>query len=76
MFHIVEFTPSQANVRIDHLAELLIDAVEGGASIGFLPSLDYTGACEYWETVIAAMHEQTRVLIVALEGDLLQGASR
>lgn len=35
------------------LVDLLIDVVDNGASVGFLPPLDYATAADYWNTVIA-----------------------
>jgi len=47
------------------LSALLADAVESGASIGFLPPLAPGEADAYWRTVVAALREDTRVLLVA-----------
>ncbi len=38
--------------HIDQLSELLVQVVEDGASIGFLPPLKRSEAKEYWETVL------------------------
>jgi ribosomal protein S18 acetylase RimI-like enzyme len=38
--------------HIDQLSELLVQVVEDGASIGFLPPLKLSEAKEYWETVL------------------------
>jgi len=51
-----------------------MDAVESGASIGFLPPLGEDQALAYWQEVIAAMRHGRRVLLAAREGDLVQGA--
>ena len=37
----------------DELSELLIQVVEDGASIGFLPPLELTVATKYWENVLS-----------------------
>lgn len=69
--------PDQAEKNIDQLAGLLIDAVEGGASVGFLPPLGKEEALAYWREVITAMRQGRRVLLAALEGDagnLIQGS--
>ncbi len=68
------FTPEEAERQIGQLAALLIDAVDSGASVGFMPPLDESEAREYWERVIGAMREGTRALLVALDGDLIQGS--
>lgn len=56
------------------LEELLIDAVDSGASIGFLPPLRAAEAAEYWNSVMRAMEEGHRVLIAAVEDGKVQGA--
>jgi ribosomal protein S18 acetylase RimI-like enzyme len=47
------------------LSALLMDAVDGGASIGFLPPLGEGEAAAYWHTVAAALRDGSRVLLVA-----------
>src|SRR4029079_8403860 len=47
------------------LVESLREAVEDGASVGFLPPLGEEEAREYWEGVIGALREGSRVLLVA-----------
>ena len=49
----------------DALAALLTDAVDSGASIGFLPPLGPGEAAAYWDSVAAAIREGSRVLLVA-----------
>jgi acetyltransferase len=67
-------TSGEAERHIGPLADLLIDAVDSGASIGFMPPLNPGDAIEYWRSVIAALREGSRVLLVAIEGDLVQGS--
>lgn len=71
---VVSFTPEQAERGVEQLVALLIDAVDSGASVGFMPPLAQIEARNYWSSVVAAMREGTRVLLVALDGDLIQGA--
>jgi len=71
---IVAFTPEQAEAEIGQLSDLLMDAVDSGASVGFLPPLVRPAADAYWRSVIAAMLDGSRVLLVAMEGDVLQGS--
>ena len=71
---VVRFTPVQAEQEIGQLAALLVDAVESGASIGFMPPLGEAEALDYWRGVIAAMREGSRVLLVALDGGVIQGS--
>ena len=53
---------------------LIQDAVEDGASVGFLPPLSAADARAYWETVRAAVAGGARHLIVAEEGGRVLGA--
>jgi len=71
---ILGFTPEQAEAEITQLSDLLTDAVDGGASVGFMPPLLRTQADAYWLSVTAAMREGSRVLLVAMEGGALQGS--
>ena len=71
---IVALTSEQAGAAIDRLSDLLVDAVESGASVGFLLPVSREEAEVYWRSVIAAMREGTRVLLVAMDGDMLQGS--
>ncbi|WP_139364868.1 GNAT family N-acetyltransferase [Sutcliffiella halmapala] len=50
-----------AEEHINELTELLIQVVEGGASIGFLPPLDRSVAIEYWQNVL----KQDVILFIA-----------
>jgi ribosomal protein S18 acetylase RimI-like enzyme len=47
------------------LAVLLRDAVDGGASLGFLPPLDPTEASMYWKGAEAEMRAGRRIIVVA-----------
>jgi GNAT superfamily N-acetyltransferase len=71
---VVSFTPEQAEAEAGQLAELLIDAVDSGASIGFMPPLRESDALEYWSSVIAAMRDGSRILLAALDAGVIQGS--
>ena len=45
---IVVFTPKQIGEEIGQLVDLLIDAVDSGASIGFMPPITFDQALDYW----------------------------
>jgi GNAT superfamily N-acetyltransferase len=55
----------EAAVRIAELAEVLIDCVEGGASVGFMLPLAREKAKEFWRGVAAGVGRNERVLLVA-----------
>ena len=71
---IAGYTAEQAESDIEQLVDLLIDAVESGASIGFMPPILRSEACSYWQDVIGAMRTGRRVLLVAIDGDVIQGS--
>jgi len=71
---IVALTPERAESELLQLSSLLIDAVESGASIGFMPPVGEVEAGDYWRGVIACMRDSTRVLLAATEGDVIQGS--
>lgn len=56
------------------LTVLLRDAVDGGASLGFLPPLNVDEAGAYWHGVLAEVRGGTRLLFVAREGGRLLGS--
>jgi acetyltransferase len=51
------------------LVALLADAVDSGASLGFLPPLVPAAASAYWRTVYAAIETGSRVLLAARGDD-------
>src|SRR5260370_39008976 len=71
---ILSFTPEQAERDIQQLADLLMDAVDSGRSSGFMPPLTESEALNYWRSVVAAMRVGSRILLVAADGDLIQGS--
>jgi len=60
-------------VDVEHelsgLVAILRDAVDDGASVGFLPPLGEAEAAEYWRDVGTAVAEGSRVLLVARVAD-------
>jgi ribosomal protein S18 acetylase RimI-like enzyme len=56
------------------LTALLVDAVESGASVGFLPPLSVDGAHRYWQGVKNALRAGGRALFAAYEGDEIVGS--
>ena len=52
------------------LVQLLLDAVDSGASVGFLPPLAVNEASAYWTSIIGALREGSRVLFAARDGAL------
>src|ERR1700730_1927645 len=60
----------------DHLAELsalLIDAVEDGASVGFLLPLSPEAAASWWSSILAEVDNGRVVVLVASDGGEIVG---
>jgi acetyltransferase len=60
---------AQARAAVTALIEVLRDAVDSGASVGFLPPLAAGTAAAYWGAVVAALGAGPRVLLVARRAD-------
>ncbi len=70
----VERVPAErARGLVADLARLLQDAVNGGASVGFLPPLPDDPARAYWLDVVNDIASSTRLLIVAWHDGRLVG---
>jgi len=75
-------SPSQPAIRrlhrvsdadVEALAALMVDVVEGGASIGFMLPIDAARAAAFWRRVGAGVADGDRVLFVAHDGDGIVG---
>lgn len=56
---------------LPRLCELLVDSVEGGASVGFLEPLAVADAAAYWRRIAAAVDGGRVVLLLAREEQVL-----
>jgi acetyltransferase len=54
---IVALTADQATAQMKGLCDLLLDAVDSGASVGFLTPLDRDAATDYRRSVIEAIRD-------------------
>jgi GNAT superfamily N-acetyltransferase len=61
--------PDDAAAAVPALAELLIDCVEGGASVSFMPPMTTEKAIHFWTMVAQGVKHGERALLVAEEGD-------
>jgi GNAT superfamily N-acetyltransferase len=59
---------------LPQLTALLQDAVDGGASVGFLPPLATEVAEDYWAGVFREVAQGSRILLVASEAEEIMGA--
>ena len=64
-FQIDALTPSAARAAEPALIEILRDAVDSGASVGFLPPLRTETASAYWRGVFAGLDMAALVLLAA-----------
>ena len=63
---------AEAGLR-EGLSRLLVDCVDGGASVGFLAPLSTAAAARYWDGVLAALGPE-HALWVARDGDGIIGS--
>ncbi len=54
--------------QVEALAEVLIDCVDGGASVGFMQPLSTSHAVAFWARVAEAVTKGERALLVAEDG--------
>jgi GNAT superfamily N-acetyltransferase len=59
---------SEATARVEALADVLIDCVEGGASVSFMLPLPREKAVAFWRGVADGVARGERVLLVAEDG--------
>ncbi|MFC8428730.1 GNAT family N-acetyltransferase [Streptomyces sp. NPDC057253] len=64
---------AQLTGRIDELAELLVDTVDGGASIGFLAPLDRAAAVAWWKERAGAVAAGRLAVWAACDGQRVVG---
>jgi ribosomal protein S18 acetylase RimI-like enzyme len=67
-------TAGRARDKLDRLIDLLQDAVDSGASVGFLPPLSREVAQDYWLTVFADVEVGRRLLLVASRAEEVVGS--
>jgi GNAT superfamily N-acetyltransferase len=60
--------PDQAGAFVEGLADVLIDCVEGGASVSFMLPLSRETAIAFWRGVADGVARGERVLLVAEDG--------
>ncbi|MCP5149915.1 MAG: GNAT family N-acetyltransferase [Ectothiorhodospiraceae bacterium] len=53
---------------VDALAALLVDAVDGGASVGYLAPLAPERARHYWSDVLSALGPELRLWVAEVDG--------
>jgi GNAT superfamily N-acetyltransferase len=67
-YSVLLLTPPEAQLRRGALVDLLVDAVEGGASVGFVWPMTREKAETWWEETLAS-HARGERLILTAEAD-------
>jgi GNAT superfamily N-acetyltransferase len=70
---IQRLTSGNVTPALPKLAALLQNAVESGASIGFLTPFSHEDAMAYWQEVVPALQGTQRILLIAREGRDIAG---
>lgn len=68
--HTIEIRSALDDDLVDQLAEILIDAVDGGASVSFLPPLPRTTARQFWRELVV---RPRGAFAIARTGDRVDG---
>lgn len=71
---ILTLDPSQAQARREALVDLLIDAVEGGASVNFVWPMTRAKAQAWWEGALASHARSERLILTAEAGGRVDGS--
>jgi|SRR5579862_5409547 len=74
MHTITVLTPGQAHERREALIDLLVDAVESGASVNFVWPMTRPKADRWWDSALASHARGERVILAAEAGGTLDGS--
>jgi acetyltransferase len=74
MAEIIQLAPADQDQTIAALIDLLIDSVDHGASVGFLPPLKHEDALAYWQNIFQEMAMGERDLLVVMDGNQVAGS--
>ena len=74
--HIEVANEAVAQQHLPQLNDLLINSVNSGASIGWIPPLSEESAEDYWRSRIAEIGVGSRVLLLAWEGETIVGSAQ
>jgi GNAT superfamily N-acetyltransferase len=68
--------PEELPTLADALSALLVEQVDAGASLGFLPPLGDAHARAYWRSLGPELSAETRLLVAAFDGEALAGTGQ
>jgi GNAT superfamily N-acetyltransferase len=69
----IRVVPAISAEQVEQLANVLVDCVEGGASIGFMAPLSRERAIAFWRGVASAVDAGRRVLLIAEDAEGICG---
>lgn len=67
-------SPAEATARRSELIDLLVDAVEGGASVNFVWPMTRLKAEQWWDGAFASHASGERMILAAIAGGRLDGS--
>lgn len=67
--NIRDLNPDDVAAYVDALADVLIDCVEGGASVSFMKPIARETALKFWKDVATAVARNERILLIAETSD-------
>ena len=73
MGSITHLSADELRAARGQFADLLVDAVDGGASLGFLAPLDPASAAAWWDSQIPALSDGDLTVWAARDGDRVTG---
>ena len=73
MVEIRQFNAAEARQHLTELAEVLLDCVQGGASVSFMASLTKAEAEAFFEKVVEGVQRGERILLAAFSDSQLVG---
>jgi len=72
-FHVHRLSASEGRESLGALADVLVDCVEGGASVSFMAPFPKSAAEKFFEKVLAEVETGGRILLAAFDGSQLVG---
>lgn len=73
MFEIRRLTAAEGRRHLPALAAILLDCVQGGASVGFMESLSQTEAESFFSKALEGVQNGDRILLAAFSDDQVVG---
>ena len=73
MVRVDKLTPAAYEAALDRLAEILVDAVDGGASVTFMPGLGRAAARRFFADLVPAVQAERAIVLAGFADDALVG---